>query len=214
MIMEGIRNIDSLKLPDRSSGCSFLIMGSTRSGKTTMMNYIYDSIFKNHITVLHTYSSQASIYRGISKSCLICPQFYPELIDDTYKINKKTDNEYEFLHIIDDVVDNKNDPQIKRLLTILRNSRISGIITGQSLTIFNNIARGNINYVLLGYLNSDAAVEQCIKAYLLSYFPTKMNMIDKIKRYRELTSDHHFFVIDNIHGEIFRTKLLHSQLTS
>jgi hypothetical protein len=210
--METLRNIDSLKLPSKESGISFLLMGSTRSGKTTMMNYLYDSIFRNHITILHTYSSQAKIYRGISKSCVLCPDYYPELLDETYKINKNCDNEYEFLHIIDDVVDKKNDAQIKKLLTIYRNSRISGIITGQSLTIFNNIARGNINYVMLGFLNSDASIEQCIKAYLLSYFPTGMKMIDKIKRYKELTADHHFFVIDNIHGDVFRTKLTHSQI--
>lgn len=207
-----MRNIEMLRLPDRGSGISFLIMGSTRSGKSTIMNYIYENVFKTYITVLHTASAHSSVYKPLAKACAIASEYHPELINETYKINRHTDNEYEFCHIIDDVVDRKNDSELKKLLCVYRNSRISAIITGQSLTIFNNITRGNINYVMLGYLNSDAAVEQCIKAYLISYFPKGMRMDDKIKAYRQLTLGHHFIVIDNIHGDIFRTKLTREQL--
>jgi hypothetical protein len=187
-------------------------MGSTRSGKSTLMNYIYENVFKTYINILHTASVHSAIYKPLLKSCAIASDYHPELLLESYKINKATENEYEFCHIIDDVVDRKNDPQLKKLLTIYRNSRISAIITGQSLTIFNNITRGNINYVFLGYLNSDASVEQVIKSYLISYFPKGMKLEDKIKSYRELTKDHHFIVIDSIHGEVFRTQLRKDQL--
>lgn len=208
----GFRNIELLKLPDRSSGISFLLCGSTRSGKSTIMNYLYENVFKHHITVLHTNSLQNAIYKPLLTSCAVAETYHPELIQESYKINKHTENTYEILHIIDDVVDKKNDPMIKSLLTIMRNSRISAIITGQSLTIFNNIARGNINYVFLGYLNSDSAIEQVIKAYLISYLPRGMKMDDKIRAYRRLTGDHFWLVIDNIHGDVFRTKLSSRQL--
>jgi hypothetical protein len=208
------QDIESLKLPDRKSGVSMLLMGSTRAGKTTMLNYIYENVFKHYITVLHTASAHNDVYNKMKKSVACASQYHPELINETYRINKKTDNNYEFLHILDDVVDKKNDAELKKLLTIYRNTRISGIITGQSLTIFNSITRGNINYVFLGYLNSDAAVEQAIKSYLTSYFPTKMRMADKIKAYRELTDDYFWIVIDSIHNEIFRTKLRPDQLVT
>lgn len=206
------KDIETLKLPSREFGISFLLMGSTRSGKSTLMNYIYENVFKTYITILHTASVHSAIYKPLLKSCAVASDYHPELLLETYKINKGTENEYEFCHIIDDVVDRKNDPQLKKLLTIYRNSRISGIITGQSLTIFNNITRGNINYVFLGYLNSDASVEQVIKSYLISYFPKGMKLEDKIKTYRELTKDHHFIVIDSIHGDVFRTQLRKDQL--
>ena len=208
------QDIESLKLPDRKSGVSMLLMGSTRAGKTTMLNYIYENVFKHYITILHTASAHNDVYNKMKKSVACASQYHPELISETYRINKKTDNNYEFLHILDDVVDKKNDAELKKLLTIYRNTRISGIITGQSLTIFNSITRGNINYVFLGYLNSDAAVEQAIKSYLTSYFPTKMRMADKIKAYRELTDDYFWIVIDSIHNEIFRTKLRPDQLVT
>jgi hypothetical protein len=213
--MEGyfdFQDIDSLKLPDRKSGISVLLMGSTRAGKTTMLKFLYETVFKNYITVLHTASAHNDTYLKMKKTVACATTYHPELINETYKINKKTDSHYEFLHILDDVVDKKNDAELKKLLTIYRNSRISGVITGQSLTIFNSITRGNINYVFLGYLNSDAAVEQAIKSYLTSYFPTKMRMADKIKAYRELTSDYFWIVLDSIHGDVFRTKLRPDQL--
>ncbi len=206
------RDIETLKLPDRKSGISMLLMGSTRAGKTTMLNYIYENVFKTYITVLHTASAHNDVYMKMKKTVACASAYHPELINETYRINKKTDNHYEFLHILDDVVDKKNDAELKKLLTIFRNTRISGIITGQSLTIFNSITRGNINFVFLGYLNSDASVEQAIKSYLTSYFPTKMRMADKIKAYRELTEDYHWIVIDSIHGDLFRTKLRPDQL--
>ena len=207
-------NIETLKLPTREYGISFLIMGSTRAGKSCLMNYLYENVFKHHITILHTNSLQSSIYKPLMSSCAVGETYHPELLYESHKINKHTENEYEFLHIIDDVVDKKNDPGIKQLLTIGRNSRQSAIITGQSLTIFNNIVRGNINYVCLGYLNSDAAVEQAVKAYLISYMPRGMRMDDKIRHYRELTADYHFIIIDNIHGGVFRTKLSTRQMVT
>ena len=39
-------NIDELEVPDGKFGFSLLLCGSTRSGKTTMMNHLYDKHFK------------------------------------------------------------------------------------------------------------------------------------------------------------------------
>jgi hypothetical protein len=201
------KDFDSLQLPSKEYGISFLLLGSTRSGKTTLMNYIYDGLFQKHVTVLHTFSPQSHLYSNLKKNAAVVPFYAPMLLKESYKINKYTDNHYQFLHIIDDVVDAKNDKQLKLLLTIYRNSRISSIITGQELSIFNAISRSNINYVCLGRLNSDMAIEKVIKSYLLSYLPSDMNMVEKIKYYREMTEGHYFICIDNIHGHIFRFKI-------
>jgi hypothetical protein len=196
-----------LELPDNKFGVSFLLLGSTRSGKSTLMNHIYENYFKDHITTLHTNSLQSEIYKPLKKKGITLPSYYPEMIKDTFKINKETNNKYKFLHIIDDVVDKKNDPTLIQLFTIMRNSRINGIITGQSLTIFNSIARTNINFVILMKLNSDMAIEQVVKSYLRSYFPADYNLNEMIRAYKKLTDDHQFFVIDNINGGIFLSRL-------
>ena len=78
--------------------------------------------------------------------------------------------------------------------------------------MFNKTARGNINFLFLGRLNSDAEVEKVIREYLVSYYPKNMNMAEKITLYRKNTTDHWFYVIDQVNGDIFRTKLRPEQM--
>ena len=133
--------------------------------------------------------------------------FCSELIAETSKINGATDNHYKFLHIVDDVVDKKNNKQLIKLLTIGRNHRLSTIITGQELSIFNAIGRSNINFVCLFKLGSDFAIEKVVKAYLRSSFPSDMGLNDMIKVYKKVTENHGFFVIDNINDLVFVSRL-------
>jgi len=60
---------------------------------------------------------------------------------------------------------------------------------------------------MLFKLNSDEAIEKVIKAFLLSYYPSKMRMVDKIKKYREETDNHCFYYLDNIAGTVSRSKI-------
>ena len=196
-----------LDLPDDKSGCSIMMVASTRAGKTYALNHLYNLYFKDYITCTHTNSSQSDVYKELRKSTICCPAYMPGLIKDTYKINKGTKNKYKFLHIIDDVVDKKYDKALKNLFCIWRNSRISGIICAQEISIMDSIQRSNINFVCLGRLNSDMAIEKVIKAYLRSHFPRSMGLADCIAEYKRLTSDHHFIIIDNINDKIFKSKV-------
>lgn len=198
----------NLILPDtKSGGASILILGSTRSGKSTLQNYIFQNYFKQYITAVHTFSPQAHIYDSIKSKTIFCDDYKPELIDATYQINKGTKNHYNFLHIVDDVVGKRQDKTLIKMLTVMRNSNISTIITGQELSIFNNIIRSNINFVFLMYLNSDAAIKKAVESYLRTVFPTSWTMVQCMKAYKELTADHHFILIDNINGQIYRSKI-------
>jgi hypothetical protein len=124
-----------------------------------------------------------------------------------YKINSGTKNKYKFNVILDDVVDKKYDKELIKMLTIYRNSRIGCIICLQNDKLMNATTRGNINHVLLFRLNSDEAIEKTIKMYLLSFFPSHYKMVDKIKKYKELTADHSFFSINNLTGSIKLCKI-------
>jgi len=198
---------------DPYSGLSFLMIGSTRSGKSTALNWLMQNHFfksdEKFINVLFSNSYQAPVYDDYreNKKCSGSSFYHPKAIKEAYQINRGTNNKYRFNFILDDIVDKKFDKELIKLLTIYRNSRISTIICSQALTISNSIARGNINNVMLFKLNSDEAIEKVIKAYLLSYYPTKLKMIDKIKKYKEDTLDHCFYYIDNIAGTIIRSKI-------
>ena len=200
-------SIDDLDVPDDKFGMSFLLLGATRSGKSTLMLHLWEHFFKSQIGILHTASHQSEIYKPLAKAVACAPMFCSELIKETSKINGATKNHYKFLHIIDDVVDKKNNKELIKLLTIGRNHRLSTIITGQELSIFNAIGRSNINFVCLFKLGSDMAIEKVIKQYLRSSFPSDMSLNDMIKVYKKVTNKHGFFCIDNLNDKVFTSKL-------
>jgi len=205
-------NIDELEVPDGKFGFSILLCASTRAGKTSMMNYLYDSHFKKHITTIMSNSLQSDAYDHVKRFCILSDLYHGEMLKEMYQINHATENHYQFCVILDDLTNIKNDKEYLRLLTIYRNSRISCIVSSQGISMFNKTARGNINFVILGRLNSDAEVEKVVKEYCLSYFPRNMNLVEKITYYRKLTDDHFFIVLDQVNGKFFRTKLRPEQL--
>jgi hypothetical protein len=207
-----IKNILELQFPDDKFGCSFLLCGSTRSGKTTILNHLYATYFKAHIAVLMSNSLNSDAYDFVKKSCVLSDLYHPEMLKDMYQINHGTENHYKFCIILDDLAHIKNDKEYLRLLTQYRNQRISCIVSAQGISMFNKTARGNINFVCLGRLNSDAEVEKIVKEYLLSYFPREMSIVEKIQHYRNLTNDHWWIIIDQVNGDVFRTKLRPEQL--
>lgn len=196
----------SVELPT-NGGCSWLLLGSGRSGKTTFMKYLYQQYFKKHITACFTMSSHADIYKDFDKSVAVAPVYKPSIIHDMYEINKAAKNKYEFLAIVDDCPITKNDKELMKTLTIYRNTNVSAIISNQELSLFNAIARSNITFCCLFKLNSDMAIEKAVRAYLRSYFPSTMNISEMIRAYRKLTEDHHFFFINNLTGKVCLTKI-------
>jgi hypothetical protein len=194
-----------VKEPDRSY--SFCLLGSTRSGKTTALNWILAKYFKQEINILMSDSLHAEIYKPLMKTVVPVPTYCPELIKDCYKINKGTDCKYPFNIILDDLVGYRYDKQMLRLLTIYRNSRMGCIITAQATSILNAAGRSNINYVLLFKLNSDEQIEIVCKKFLSSFFPPHLRMIDRIIEYKRLTENHHFIFLNNITGETYISKV-------
>jgi GTPase SAR1 family protein len=192
--------------------CTFAIIGSSKSGKTTFLKYLVKKYFDEEIKTLHTQSPQADIYDSIKKECIFCPAFIPDMIKETYKINKATKNHYNFLHIIDDVVGAKSNIQMTKALCLYRNSAISTIVCGQDMMMLNANGRANVNYICLFYTNTDNRIEDNIKAFLRSYFPRALSMDEKIELYKKLTADHAFLFIDNLNSTITRFKLKPGQV--
>jgi hypothetical protein len=194
-----------VELPEqKTGGVSFGLIASTRAGKTTLLKHIMDEYFSKHITILMSNSIHAPIYKDIP-DCIPSPVYSPRIIKEGYEINRKVNNHYPFLFILDDVVDKKFDKELLKLLTIYRNSGLSCIISVQNPILLNSASRGNINFVCLGKLNSDEAIERVIRMYLMSYL--KGSITEKIRMYKELTEGHHFIMVNNLTGEVYRFKI-------
>jgi GTPase SAR1 family protein len=194
--------------PVESGGCSILMLASGRAGKTTALKYIIEKYFKKHCGAIFSESAKAPAYQHMKYPLLpLSSCFIPKIINTAYKINKETKNHYPFLFVLDDCPLVKNDKEILKLLSIYRNSAVSGIICVQSPTLLNNTVRSNFTIVMLGAQNSTEKIEQTIKAYLRGYFPDSWNYEKKIAWYRQQTADHHFLLINNWTCEVFRTKI-------
>jgi len=201
-----IRRLDSIEPPENMC-MSFGLVGSTRSGKTVALLYIWNKWFReSHITLMATGSSQAEIYKPLQKSSAISPYFFPEIIKESMLLNQKTSNKYKFLHIFDDMLDGKQTKALSKLLCIGRNNGMSTIISAQELTILNSVGRTNLNYMLCFRLNSQMAVEKVVRNYLTHILPGK-NIEEKCKMYVALTQDHYCFVCDFLSNQVFITKI-------
>ena len=207
-----VLNAGALELPDGKFGCSMMFLGSTRSGKTTLLNYFFKKHFMNHISILMSNSLNSDAYDFLKKHTIASDFYFPEVLKDMYKINHETKNNYEFMAIIDDVPDKREDLEMKRLLTIYRNSRISCMICAQVNTMVNKMARSNINYVFLGRMNSSSEIEKNIKDYLQGHWPTNLKMTQKIQLYKQLTENYTWIVLDQVNGHMFLTRLLPNQI--
>ena len=195
-----------LNIPDpETGGMTVALIGSTRSGKTTLLTHILEQEFEKHIGVLFTPSLHAPVYKDIKGLCK-APYYLPRVIDEAYKINKETKNHYPFLMVLDDVVTAKFDKTLMKAFTIYRNSGITTIMSVQNPVIFNSTTRGNFNAVILGYLNSDEACEKVIRMFCFTAIKGK-NIEEKIAEYKRLTADHHWIYIDHLSGDLYRFKL-------
>ena len=211
-----------LNVPDKpfkvvlptNGGVSYILLGASRSGKTTVMKYILDHFAKKQLLFFTSFSDHADIYKDMPKRTMVMSDFYPSVIKDFYILNHNCANKYKALFVYDDAIGNKlkNDPQITKLLTIYRNSQMSSLFSAQSPTLVSPAGRSNGNYIFLFKLNASKEIELTVKDFLVSHLPTSMRMSEKIQWYNKATEDHHFILIDNINNTICRCKLTEAQI--
>jgi hypothetical protein len=194
--------------PVETGGCSILMVGSGRSGKTTALKYILDRYFNKHVGAIFSQSAKAEAYKNMKYPLLpLSCAFVPELIKDAYLINKDTKNHYPFLFVLDDVPLARNDKELMKTLTVYRNSGISCIHCVQTPTLVSPTCRSNYTFMLLGRCNATEQIENICKFFLRGYFPKGWVMEEKIRWYKEATADYHFIFLDHWNGTVSRIKI-------
>ena len=188
--------------PDET-GSSITIFGSSKSYKTTILKRILKKYYaKDSMTVLCASNVHAKIYDDIPKEILKTDNYYPNIVMSMYKTNKKLNNKYPFVIVLDDIIDKKSDKDLEKLFLTLRNAKISVIILLQNVQLLKATARGNSNIVIFRKFNQAKAIEEYVmKEYLANFYPFKdLKMADKIALYMRITNRHDFFVLDVINN--------------
>jgi hypothetical protein len=198
-----------IKMPEKATGgCSILMVGSTRCGKTTALKHILKKYFPKHLGAIFSESSRSPAYQDMKYPLLpLSSAYIPEIVKDSYLINRDLKNYYDFLYVLDDCPLHKNDKQLLKLLTIYRNSNISAVIAVQSPTLLNPTCRSNFNFVCLFHQNTSQQTEAVVKAFLRGVLPQGWNYDHKIDWYERMTRDHHFLFLDNLNGTLYRCKI-------
>ena len=202
-----------LELPNKN-GFSIVMIGASRSGKTTALNHIVNRYLKNQILFFTSFNNHHEIYKALTRHTIVCSDFHPEIIKDFHYLQKETGNKYKGCFIYDDAISPqlKNHKEITRLFSVFRNADMCAVFNAQSPTLVSPVGRSNANYVLLFKLNNAGEIETVCKDFLRGYLPKSMRMNERIIWYEEATRDHHFICIDNINNTICRCKLSPDQL--
>jgi hypothetical protein len=203
----------TLEMPT-NGGISIICVGASRSGKTTLLKHVYNKYFTKHITTMFTMNSHADIYKDLSDKVIVSNNFHSELLREAHEINSICDNKFPFLFISDDYVDLKikNDPEITRALTIYRNCNMSSIFSFQGRTLMSAVGRNNANFIYIFKQQTPGEWECVIKEFLSMHLPSGMTMREMVEFCKHATADHQFFVLDNIKGECYVSKLTRAQI--
>ena len=192
---------------------SILLCGASRAGKTTLLKHLYQTYFSKHITTMFTMNSHADIYKDLSKDMMVANTFHPELLREAQEINSLCDNKYNFLWISDDYVGKeiKCDKEVVRVMTVGRNCGQSSIWSAQGRTLLSAIGRNNANYIMILKQQTPLEWECVIKEFLSMWLPTGMRMKEMVEFCKIATQNYQMFVIDNLKGECYLTKLTKEQ---
>lgn len=190
------------------SGANMAVFGSSGSGKTTIIKSILSEIQirrPEQIITLFSPSISAPIYKTFHKDIIQVPDLDENLIECQRKINKQIQTPYNWLNVSDDILDTgKSISQLRSFLTD-RNLKISNIVAIQDAKLLQKKARGSVNYVLLGRMNSREAQKSCAESFLLGFgiFPDK-NWDHIYEIMDQLTSNHSWLFLDQLEGKIYR----------
>lgn len=204
-LMNIMNNEDIIKNIENKSGNTFLLVGASKSGKTTYLinlvnhlNDLYKSIYKKPIIILfsETMANDHGIYNKLN-GAILYDKYDESIINTVIKIQKKTNKKYPIIIILDDVI-NKQNPTISKLFTIYRNLNISSIICLQRLKMFSKNDRSNVNYIFGLKMNTSEAIEDMINIF----FKGILNHDD----YITLTKDYNKIYLDNLNNKIYKLK--------
>ena len=214
VISEGKKKLQDA---EQKNGVTFAFIGSSGCGKSTLIRKIFiDQIFtikakqedkKEFIIEIFTESSKSDAFQDLPKNVLLDSKGLDEHnINWCYQMNEKYDKKYNFLIILDDVLDIQYKSLVKRMFLTMRNTNISSLVSLQYPNLIPKAIRTSVYFTVLFYLNTDEGVELAVRGWMSAYIPGK-NIREKMLAYRQWTrgcEGHQMFLVDNLNHKCYR----------
>lgn len=193
-----------VKLPpiiiDEGTGTSLLILGSSKSGKTTLVCELVKMFYDgpDFITTLFAANPQIEEYSNFER-VLLAEGFtrdHEAYIKSQQYVNKKTDNKYPFCNVFDDQIDLRDSKLLANLILSFRNSMMSSIVCLQGAKILKPTCRSNMNNLICMWFNSEEMIQQVLQIFIGDYFNRiGIPRSNHVTAYRSFTRNHGYLYL-------------------
>ncbi len=215
VLSEGKKKLQSA---EQKNGVTFAFIGASGCGKSTLIRKVFiDQVFtkmakeqdnKEFIIQVFTESSKSDAFNGLAKDksiLLDCKGLDEDNINWCYHMNEKYDKKYNFMMILDDVIDIQYKKLVRRMFLIMRNTNISSVVSLQYPNLIPKSVRSSVYFTILFYFPTNECIELIVKGWLSAYLPGK-NLLEKMLHYRSWTKGedgHRMFLIDNLNHKAY-----------
>jgi hypothetical protein len=215
VISQGKKKLQSA---EKKNGVTFAFIGSSGCGKSTLLRKVFiDEIFtkrakeedgKEFIIQVFTESSKSDAFDGLAKDKSIlmdCKGLDQDNINWCYHMNEEYDKKYNFMIILDDVLDIRYKDLVRRMFLIMRNTNISSVVSLQYPNLIPKSVRTSVYFTILFFFAQDEGIELAVRGWLTAYLPGK-SIREKIIHYRNWTQaegGHQMFLLDNLNHKCY-----------
>jgi len=153
------------------TGQTALLLGSSYSGKTTLLVHGLNNIIKEKsydAIIIFTESPNAKPLEGLNPSnrITLSQGFYPNIVRLLVRINRASDNRFRFFTVLDDITDMKNNSTYKKMVLTMRNSNISTAVLIQDPTLCPPSHRGSFHNIY--FLGAGSNIQR--KDYIVKHW--------------------------------------------
>ena len=209
---------EQMNSDEKKNGVTFAMMGSSGCGKSTVIKDVFiDKVFgkeatksrgeRQFIIQIMTQSAKSDAFKKLKKDVLVDAKGLDEdNINFCYHMNENYDKKYNFMFILDDVLDIRHKDLLQRMFLTMRNTNISSMVSLQYPKLIPPSIRTSVYFALFFMFNNDEAIEIAVRGWLARYFPGK-TIKEKIGYYHEWVSGadgHNFFLVDNLGHKAYR----------
>lgn len=189
--------------PESSDTSTHLFVGSSSSGKTSVMLRVWELLFsKSHITVAFLGNPHARSntllqrYVDMGRPITIVEGFSPQVLQVLVYIAQKANDpqtghfRYKFCVLLDDILNTRTSTAVNQLMMSYRNVGISTMISIQHPTMVSPAQRSNANNVWVGGFRLPEQEHAAYMRFLAGGIPEPS--------FHHLTQDHGFLVRNTV----------------